>query len=201
MPPMPVPKPQQSTLDVLRESAYLKLLSYAANNINTAFTAAEAHRGAQISSEAFDSLKDVVLAQDVSGADSYGITVEALLKYVELLEFKEARDFAVEAKKEAANAHRIAIIAIAISAVLSLSQIAYQAYGSTTIDKQQISELVSVTTSPAQLKATLQSTDSPQLTKLQAQVDANHVALVQTLRELETAIRDPQKKRNTLANP
>ena len=104
MPPKPELKSQQSTLDVLRGSAYLKLLSYAADNISTPFTAAQAQSGAQVSEAAFDSLKEVVLAQYVSGADSYGITIEALLKYVELLEFKEARDYAVEAKKEAAKA-------------------------------------------------------------------------------------------------
>ena len=193
------PVPHTPSLEILSISSdYMKLLEYAVLKIGVPFTAADAQAAIGITPTSFESLKFLILYQTTdSGLETYNIMEDSFHKYVELLQFMEAREYAVEAKKEAANARLIAIIAITLSAIFSVIQVAYQAYGSTKIDEAQIKQLLS----PVPFKSAIETTDSPQLEKLRSQVDLNHQALVLAVRDLQVTVQSSQRPTKTLASP
>ena len=193
----PTPVPRTPTLEDLRDSDYMKLLAYAASMIGKTFDSADAEKDIQVIRSSFSSYIDVIYTETPPSSGKYAITVDSLLKFTEFLEFKEAREHAVDAKRESANARFIAIIAIFISVFLSLSQIGYQHWGSTTIDKEQLGQLVAASTSSDPTRTAIEAANSPQIEKLRSLVETNHQALLIAVGDLKAAVLSTQKDKKT----
>jgi hypothetical protein len=177
-----------STLDQLRGSDYMKLMEYTAGRIGNPFTSAEAISAAKVSQQSFDAYVDILYAKTASESDKYSMTVDAVPRYIEFLEFQQARDDAIAAKKEATNALTVAIIAIIVSGLLAIGQIAYQAFGSTKLDSDQINALLVASSASEPTKIAIEATRSPQLEALHAVVEANHQSLVQAVKDQINAL-------------
>lgn len=138
-------KEQPTTLSTLRDTAYMKLLEYAANNAGKPFSREAAISGAGVRDEAFDVYVGVIYVEASPQSGTYLITTDALPKYIEFLELEEARAASKAANAEAKSARKIAIAATVIAGALASGQIILQVTGEVRLDDAQARQLVQVT--------------------------------------------------------
>lgn len=158
------------TITELRSSNYMKLLEYAASNIRKPFTEQEAITATGVSPQVFAGYVGSIYSETTAGSGSYGITIDTIPKYIEFLEFEEAKASAESAKTEAKSARTIAFLAILISIALALIQV----NGTTTLDKTQFSALVQASSS---INETIIKNQTPKLDLLAAKLDKGNDTL------------------------
>jgi hypothetical protein len=166
---MPAP-----TITELRSSNYMKLLEYAASNIGKPFTAQDAITATAVSRQVFEGYVGSIYSEITANSGRYGITIDTIPKYIEFLEFEEAKASAESAKAEAKSAQKIALFAIGISIIVALTQVGIQVMGTTTLDKKQFLALVQASNS---VHETIIKNQTPQLVQLAAKLDKGNDTL------------------------